>query len=187
MSSVLLRRLAPCLLLLLLLPLFVFCEETEKECHPGPGEDSVEAECRDTRNYDLCYKTLMADPDALRACAVDMSPPAVNILLKNVTGTSKHTLRLIQETTDPTTRECLYACNKLYKNVIHDLKVAVEAAKVYETLDVAEAAAINTGDNATECENVFKKRRIASPLTPWNHMLIELSGVVDDIISYALV
>ncbi|KAG9457565.1 hypothetical protein H6P81_002073 [Aristolochia fimbriata] len=186
MSSLLPRRLALWFLLLLQLsPLFVSCEE-EKHCQPGPGEDSVKDVCRDIPNYDLCFSTLMADSQASRSCAVDMAPTVVIMLLKNVTSTRKHSLRLIHETENQTERKCLYVCNKLYKQVIRDLKAGVKAARVYEA-DAAFEAVTHTSRNANECENVFKTRRIASPLTPWNRNILELSGIADHIVRGAMV
>ncbi|RVW71581.1 Cell wall / vacuolar inhibitor of fructosidase 1 [Vitis vinifera] len=93
--------------------------------------DLVDQTCKQTPNYDLCVKTLRADPRSSTADVTGLALVTVDAIKAKATATLDRINGLLGTTPDPKTKAALSHCGELYDNAVlkADIPSAIEALR----------------------------------------------------------
>ena len=142
--------------------------------------DLVDQTCKQTPNYDLCVKTLRADPRSSTADVTGLALVTVDAIKAKATATLDRINGLLGTTPDPKTKAALSHCGELYDNAVlkADIPSAIEALKKGNP-KFAEQGVNDAANEADSCERAFGG---ASPISSFNRSVSDLSRVASAII-----
>ncbi|KAJ8626770.1 hypothetical protein MRB53_020077 [Persea americana] len=143
-------------------------------------EDSCKraAESSPNISYGFCVSSLRADPRSTNADLAGLGLIALDLTSLKATRARSHANDLLRNPGSVSgNKQCLQQCLGLYDDAMDTLKRCRSAynGKRYKDVNIWVSGAM---DNSDTCEEGFKERGRASPLTKENHDLAQLGSIV---------
>ncbi|CAL9112375.1 unnamed protein product [Musa textilis] len=151
--------------------------------HLLPGvEASVEKACRDAANgspkinYDFCVAELRPYPRSQVANQKWLAVIAASLTKDKTTSASDKVKGLLANASDTKTKQCLESCERVYEDLLTDLKTSILAIKNGRLGDAKThlSAAV---DAPSTCEQGFEELTVPSPLTKEDSDLTQISTI----------
>lgn len=146
--------------------------------------DLLEQTCKQTPNYDLCVKTLLADPRSSHADVAGLAMVMVDTIKAKAIAATHRIGELLGTAPDPKTKAALGRCVVLYDRAVlgADIPSAKEAVRTGNP-KFAEQGANDAANEADSCERAFGGY---SPITSFNRGVSDVSRVASAIIRLLL-
>lgn len=145
----------------------------------------IESVCKSTPSYDLCLKTLLADPKSETADLTNLALIAVYAVRDKGIAIIRH-IKNLQKYGRPEFSPALKQCFEVYNTtVVVNVKLAVDALTLGD-VKYGEDGMADAAIEAQTCEDAFEESSLKSPMTNLNKAMGDIANVARAIIRMLL-
>ncbi|XP_070034400.1 pectinesterase inhibitor-like [Nicotiana tomentosiformis] len=129
--------------------------------------DLIDDVCQKTIDYNLCVKSLRADPRSASADKKSLARIIIQLSQDKANDILSQTEMLLKQTKEPVLKQCLEVCKEMYDTAVFHYSEAVNYLDADNFSDAADTAGETLSD-ADTCDESFTEPTpvLKSPLKP---------------------
>lgn len=145
---------------------------------PNADQTQLDEICRQSEDYDFCFKTLDADRRTPAADRYGLALLSIAINIDIIQATSDRIIEIIKTVSDSVDKQRIEVCQKDYADALGMFQAAYKSSSERSYWEALEHLREGT-DKAIDCEAVYRRSSPIreSPTTGENHNVVKLAGI----------